>query len=335
MTRKKKEKILATFEEPLFEEGELDPTEQELQEFEASFGTVSQDTPQKLVSILDIVVASDQPRKYFDEERLRSLSISIKEKGILQPIAVRQRDDGKYQVIAGERRLRAAKMAKKVRIPVIIHKVNEQEARTLQLVENLQREDLNPMEETVSTLELLAAALMLTAEEVKALLYQIKHLKAGSLAGNNVITSQAAVVERIFGEIGRFTVESFVVNRLPLLQMPEDVVAALVEGKLEYTKALEIGKKLKNHRELRAQILEEAIQSKLSIRELRERIKEVLTPPQKPQHNASQVNSKRVTKEIAALITANHLERDTVVLEILEEAERKISDYCATRAKTG
>jgi len=87
-----------------------------------------------------------QPRKYFDEEKLAGLASSIKEKGIIQPIFVRKSDDG-YIIVAGERRWRAAQKAGLTRIPVIVKELTEQEELELALIENLQREDLNSIEE--------------------------------------------------------------------------------------------------------------------------------------------------------------------------------------------
>jgi len=87
-----------------------------------------------------------QPRKYFNKEKLAELASSVKEKGIIQPILVRKNDDG-YTIIAGERRWRAAQQASLNRLPVIIKNVSEKEELQLSLIENLQREDLNPIEE--------------------------------------------------------------------------------------------------------------------------------------------------------------------------------------------
>jgi len=87
-----------------------------------------------------------QPRKYFDEEKLEGLAASIKEKGVIQPIFVRKNEDD-YIIVAGERRWRAAQKAGLERIPVIIKELTEQEELELALIENLQREDLNSIEE--------------------------------------------------------------------------------------------------------------------------------------------------------------------------------------------
>lgn len=88
-----------------------------------------------------------QPRLHFRENKLQELVASIKEKGIVQPVAVRKSADGSYELIAGERRLRAVKILKHAQIPVLIKDVNDQEMLELSIIENIQRDDLNPVEE--------------------------------------------------------------------------------------------------------------------------------------------------------------------------------------------
>ena len=90
---------------------------------------------------------SSQPRKYFDEESLAQLADSIRTHGMIQPLTVRKLASGYYQIIAGERRWRAARMAGLSEVPVIVMEADDRTAAELALVENLQREDLNPMEE--------------------------------------------------------------------------------------------------------------------------------------------------------------------------------------------
>lgn len=99
--------------------------------------------------IEEIVPNRDQPRKQFDEEALADLSASIAQHGVLQPLLVRPMPDGSYQLVAGERRWRASRMAGLTEVPVVIREMAEQEAAELALIENLQREDLNPMEEAI------------------------------------------------------------------------------------------------------------------------------------------------------------------------------------------
>lgn len=89
----------------------------------------------------------NQPRKAFNEETLKKLEQSIKKYGIVQPVIVRKKDNGNYELIAGERRLRAAKNAQLEKIPVVIKEYSNRESAEIALIENLQREDLNPIEE--------------------------------------------------------------------------------------------------------------------------------------------------------------------------------------------
>ncbi len=101
----------------------------------------------KLVNINDIEPNRDQPRKFFDDEALKELSDSIAMHGIIQPLLVRPLSDGGYQLIAGERRWRASRMAGLTQVPVVVREMTDMEAMELALIENLQREDLNPIEE--------------------------------------------------------------------------------------------------------------------------------------------------------------------------------------------
>lgn len=101
------------------------------------------------VDIKSLVAREDQPRKKFDDESLKDLADSIKADGIIQPIVVRKVDKF-YEIIAGERRFRASKLAGLEKVPVIVKSVDDKKARELALVENIQREDLNPIEEALS-----------------------------------------------------------------------------------------------------------------------------------------------------------------------------------------
>ena len=91
----------------------------------------------------------DQPRKDFDEEELQSLADSIAEHGIVQPLTVRELDNGYYQIIAGERRWRAARLANLSEVPAVIMEADDRKTKELALIENLQRQDLNPVEEAL------------------------------------------------------------------------------------------------------------------------------------------------------------------------------------------
>jgi ParB family chromosome partitioning protein len=226
---------------------------------------------------LSVLVPQAQPRRRF--ENLEALAESIREKGVLQPLLVRPLGDGRYAIVAGERRYRAAKMAGLAEVPVRVLDLSEKEARLLALVENLQREDLNPYEETLGVLELLSEELGKTREEVVGLLERMRKEKRGVVARNVAGTPEAQKVEAVFKVLGRMTWETFVRHRLPLLGLPEDLRAALEEGALPYTAALEL-KKVKDL-EARARLLEEA-KGGLSMRELKARVREVLAKEKAP-----------------------------------------------------
>lgn len=121
------------------------------------------------IDISNIQPSEYQPRKRFDETHLEELSLSIKAKGVLQPVIVRKAEDGGYRLIAGERRWRAASMAGLKRIPAIIKDVTEAERIELALIENLQREDLNPIE-TAEACQHLIKDFHLTQEDLSKVL---------------------------------------------------------------------------------------------------------------------------------------------------------------------
>ena len=105
-----------------------------------------EDAGQVVVKITQVEPNREQPRKNFDEDSLQELADSIKQFGLLQPILVQDKEDH-YEIIAGERRWRAAKLAGLKEVPVIIRKYSKQEIVEISLIENIQREDLNPIEE--------------------------------------------------------------------------------------------------------------------------------------------------------------------------------------------
>ena len=110
---------------------------------------VSAQTPYRLLPIHKIEPNPDQPRQDFDEEELAALSESIAIHGLVQPLTVREMPNGYFQIIAGERRWRAARMAELKEVPVIIMEADDKKTMELALIENLQRQDLNPVEEAL------------------------------------------------------------------------------------------------------------------------------------------------------------------------------------------
>ena len=110
---------------------------------------IQENSPYKLLPIHKVEPNPDQPRRDFDEEELEALSESISVHGIIQPLTVRELGSGFYQIIAGERRWRAARMAGLSEVPVVIVEADDRKAMELALIENLQRQDLNPVEEAM------------------------------------------------------------------------------------------------------------------------------------------------------------------------------------------
>lgn len=117
------------------------------------------------LKITDVEPNKDQPRRYFDADKLQALADSIAEHGVIQPIVVRKNEAGLYTIIAGERRWRASKLAKRKTVPAIIKDYTQQAVMEIALIENLQREDLNPIEEA-SGYKTLMESFNLTQEQI-------------------------------------------------------------------------------------------------------------------------------------------------------------------------
>jgi len=159
---------------------------------------IPENSPYKLLPIYKIEPNADQPRQDFDEEELQALSESIALHGVIQPLTVRELPSGYYQIIAGERRWRAARMANLSEIPAVVMEADDRKAMELALIENLQRQDLNAMEE--------------------ALGYQ------------SLIQEYGLTQEEASARVGKS--RSAVANALRLLQLPEGIAQMLREGKL-------------------------------------------------------------------------------------------------------
>lgn len=155
-------------------------------------------SPDRTVPIEFVSRNPKNPRRYFDEAELQDLAGSIRQHGIVQPVVVRSRDGGRYEIIAGERRWRAAQLAGLVEIPVIVRDVDDRTALELAIVENVQRADLNPLEEALGYEQLIA---------------------------------EHGYTQNDLGEIiGKS--RSHVANSLRLLKLPEPVRDMLAEGSL-------------------------------------------------------------------------------------------------------
>lgn len=229
----------------------------------------------RIVSISAIQMPKkEQPRRYFAADKMAQLVASVREHGILEPLIVRPTGAGKYELVAGERRLRAAQELGLAEVPVVVREFSDQQAYEVALLENLQRDDLNPIDETEGVIYLLCQSLGFSSkDEIASLLNRAANAKRRDAQLTDAENEQLAIVDQLFLKVGRLTREGFRVNRLPLLNMPKDVLEILRKGKLEYTKAQVIAR-LENavHRQA---LLEEAIAEDLSLSQIKQKIQEL------------------------------------------------------------
>ncbi|WP_055077789.1 ParB/RepB/Spo0J family partition protein [Pseudanabaena sp. 'Roaring Creek'] len=251
-----------------------------------------------LIAIGDISLPKQQPRRYFDPVKMQELQESIRHHGILEPILVRPLGDG-YELVAGERRLRAAKELELKEIPAIIHELTTEEAYEIALIENLQREELNPVEETEAILQILSLRLKLPEKEVVSYLYKMRVTPEQEREG--AIAAISNQVISIFDSLQTIKWESFVVNRLPLLNLPEEVLEALRQGQIEYTKATAIA--TVKDIEKRQSLLTEAINSGLSLLQIKEKIRDI---------KAGQITLKPVTLKTRFTNSMQQLKKSAV-----------------------
>lgn len=160
--------------------------------------SVANDTSDRRVPIEQIEPNPEQPRKQFGKDDLDDLATSIKEKGVIQPLIVRSLDNGRFQIVAGERRWRAAQMANLHELPVVIREFSDAEVLEVAIIENIQRADLNPMEEALG---------------YRQLMDRFGHTQ-----------------EKMAEALGKS--RSHIANLLRLLNLPDDVVELVREGAL-------------------------------------------------------------------------------------------------------
>lgn len=188
------------------------------------FEETTEKSPYQLLPIHKVEPNPDQPRQDFDEEELQALSESIETHGVVQPLTVREVGSGYYQIIAGERRWRAARMAGLSEIPAVIIEADDKKVMELALIENLQRQDLNPIEEALGYTSLM----------------------------NDYGLTQEDTAKRV----GKS--RPAVANALRLLSLPEDITEMVRSGKLtagharavlsikDHKKQIEAAKKIAN-----------------------------------------------------------------------------------------
>ena len=207
-------------------------------------------TPDSVVDINKVEPNRDQPRKNFDEDALEELADSIRQVGLIQPIVVQDRK-GYYEIIAGERRWRACKKAGLKEIPVIIRNFTEQEIVEISIIENIQREDLNPIEEAMAYKRLL--------EE-----FNLKQDEVAEKVSKNRTT---------------------ITNSLRLLKLTDDVKQMIVDGKISTGHARAIISIEDPAKQL--EIAEKIFDEKMSVREVEKYIKS-LDKPAKPKKKVNE-----------------------------------------------
>ncbi len=183
-----------------------------------------------------------QPRSVFDEDKLEELANSIRAQGVVQPIVVRAMGDGEFELIAGERRWRAAQLAEIDAIPAVVWDVTDEVAVAMSLIENIQREDLNPLEE--------ATALRRLIDD-----FQMTHQEAGDAVGRS---------------------RSAVSNLLRLLELSKDVRELVDARHLEMGHARAL---LTLEPSLQAQAAREVVSKQLSVRETERLVRRLKNPP--------------------------------------------------------
>lgn len=260
-------------------------------------GQIITETPKQLnatLSIAQIKLPPSQPRRYFDPTKLEELSRSITKLGIIEPLLVRPLVGNEYELVAGERRLRAAQIAGLAEVPVFIREMDDNITTQVRLVENLQREDLNPIEETEGILELLVLHLDLTWDETVSYLNKMRNVcdrydDESELRHNVMSQPQTQIIEDLFSWLGKMNWQSFVKNRLPLLNLPDDLLSVLRSGQLEYTKAQAISK-IKSETE-RMTLLNDTIHNNLSLAQINQQVKTLKKSPEQQQENLNQQQS--------------------------------------------
>ncbi len=208
-----------------------------------------------------------QPRREMNQEALEELSNSIRAQGVIQPIVVRPIGEGRYEIVAGERRWRAAQMAGLQEIPVVIKEVSDQVTMAMALIENIQREDLNPIEEAVA-LQRLINEFGLTQQE------------AADAVGRS---------------------RSSVTNMLRLLNLNAEVGQLVEKGKLEMGHARAL---LALEGEQQSDAAKQVLLLGLSVRETEKLVRKLLNPPKKRAVEALDPNVKRLQDRLSEQLGA-------------------------------
>ena len=222
--------------------------------------------PAREVDIQKIDINKEQPRKHFDEEKMRDLADSIRQHGVIQPLVVKPEANGRYTIIAGERRYRAARMVGLKQVPVVTKEVTDRELLQISMIENIQREDLNPLEE---------------AQGIAALMKQF-----------SLTQEEAAEI------LGRS--RSAVANSLRLLNLPESVKKRIVAAELSagHARALLAIK----DRTLLEKAAAYVVEKQFSVRETESYVKRLLTERPRPQKKPQTPEFEAAEREIGEIL---------------------------------
>lgn len=207
--------------------------------FEDAAPSFESDTRIETLPLREVEPDPGQPRKTFDDETLAELSASIAEHGLLQPIAVRPKPSGGYLIVAGERRWRASRMAGLTEVPVIVKDVTDEQAMELALVENLQREDLDPVEEAAGIRELMTRC-DLTQEQAARKLGKSRSALANSLRLLSLPETVLELLKSGFITIGH----AKVILGLPTPELQEEAAQMIADNQLNVRQAEALCKKL-------------------------------------------------------------------------------------------
>ena len=224
------------------------------------------------IAIDDVVYNERQPRQFIDPTSLAQLTASVRERGVLEPILVRRVDD-RYELVAGERRTRAAREAGLTHVPAIVLQIDDREALEISIMENLQREDLNAVEETEAVLQLLQLSLELDRAATVALVAEMVQEARGRMGQGRFGATHKSAASALFERLGRFTPASFLANRVPILSFPDELLEAVRSGRLAFTKAQALARV--EDAQDRRRLLDEAIREDLSLSQIRRRITEI------------------------------------------------------------
>ena len=214
------------------------------------------------VSIDDIKPNTTQPRKNFDEEKLEELAASIERHGVIQPLVLRRLGKG-YEIVAGERRWRAARIAGLKEVPCIVKELTDEENMLLAIIENMQREDLNPIEE---------------AEGIK-----------------QMIDTYGLTQEQVSYSVGKS--RPYISNSLRLLKLPAKVQELTAEGKITTGHARALAG-IKS-RQVQVDLAMRAAKDDLSVRQIENLVKAAKEPPKKPASRIPKTaDEKRVEEDL-------------------------------------